>query len=199
MSRFHVMGIDMSLRAAGFVAVSKTFGTNPYEGGPDGVLARVRAAGIRHETFGQDLDKFATEHERLARLIALTERAIFFYENAGCPPYVAIEEYAFSRVDSHAHALGEAGGAVKVALYLRGARVSTVKVNTARKLLLGVGNLPSAPAKRAVRKAFEAAGYIGLTEAEYDALCVANAKLGELGLPCFASAPIERPKKGKRR
>lgn len=197
MPRFHVMGIDMSLRAAGFVAVSRTFGTNPYEGGPDGILARVRAAGIKTRTFGIDLGKMVTENERLDRLIALVDQAVDFYERAGRPPHVAIEEYAFSRSDSHAHALGEAGGGVKVALYQRGARVMTVHVNTARKLLLGVGNLPSAQAKRAVQKAFEAAGFVGLTEAEYDALAVANCKLGDLGLPCFASPPVERKKKGK--
>lgn len=193
MKPFDVMAVDMSLKAMGLVAVRKTFAEGARNWSS---LEEVFSRQVMTETWGLTLSHKATMREQLDRLADLRGHALDFWKKAGRPQCVVFEEYAFSASDSYAHAIGEAGGVAKMSLRDAGAWVRSVHVQSARKLLLGVGNLPSAKAKRAVKQAFEAVGYIGLTEAEYDALAVANLELSNNGLPCFASEPVT---KGKRR
>lgn len=193
--RFYLMAVDMSLRAAGFVAVHRRFAEDiDWSKMPSVVEHRVLT-----ETWGLSLQTKATIFEQLARLRELRDRALRFWHEAGCPSHVFFEEYAFSQSDSYAHAIGEAGGVAKLALADAGATVSAVHSQSARKLLCGHVPRKSKDAKALVRHVLEDGfGFADLHEAEYDALAVANYGLSELGQPCLAMPQVD-PKKGKRK
>lgn len=70
---------------------------------------------------------------------------------------VILEDYAFSRADAHAHALGELGGVVKLALHEAGVPTVLVGPSALKKWLTGKGNAN----KLAMGMAAQRAGYDG--------------------------------------
>lgn len=184
MRRFAVLGIDLSLRYAGFAALPLDLG--------------VTKTGIETKTFGIDLEQNVSTRDRIQRLDQIEKETLEFWEEVGKPD-VAIEEYAFSRDGSHAHELGELGGIVKLAFYRAGIYVTPVVASSARKLLTGYGGGTSEQAKKAVQRAVEAAGFAGLNEHEADAFAVANYVLAEMKGAVAIIAPPLVKKKGTRR
>lgn len=179
MRRFALVAYDLSLRGAAAAAL-------PFR------------LGGRIETcrFGGDLSLGSSEAQRLERLSLLETEALKFWRRAGRPRVVAIEQYAFSSSGAHAHAIGEAGGVVKLALHREGVRVVPVWASAARKTLTGFGGGSSAVAKTAVRKALIAFGVRDdLSFDEYDAICTGNWLLAEEGWEFLASPPVVKRKR----
>lgn len=186
------MAVDMSLTAMGLVAVHRQFaGDIDWSKIPSVAKSRVMT-----ETWGLSLNKRATIFDQLARLRELRDRALRFWHEAGCPTHVFFEEYTFRQNQAYIYAIGEAGGVLRLALADAGATVSTVNVNSGRKLLCGQVPRKGKDAKALVRHVFEDGfGFKGLEEAEYDALAVANYGLSELGQPCLAMPQVDTRKK----
>lgn len=151
------LGLDLSLSAAGAVAI-------PFDWGGD--FSRV----ARHHV-GHSLPKTADETRRIGRLHQSSSEILSFAERHRCSTAI-IEEYAFAARFSHAHALGELGGAVKLALLTRaGIIVETVHAAKARKLLLG--KVPRSDVKSHVREKLIEFGMPRVwTDDEMDALVV---------------------------
>jgi Holliday junction resolvasome RuvABC endonuclease subunit len=182
---YAVLGIDLSLRNAGYLALP----LDPFASGMP----------VRAMTYGIDLVNDASPRERVERLDWLEAATVEFWEEVGKPKRVAIEEYAFSRDGSHAHELGEAGGVVKLLFYRFGIVVVPVVASSARKLLTGYGGGTSEQAKKAVQRAIVAAGFSGLNEHEADAFATANSVLSEIpGGRAIISPPITKRKGTKR-
>ena len=124
-----VVGLDLSLTAAACARVAL-----PWGGSVDAVDTLI---------FGQRLANDASPEDQIRRLDAASKEICRFCASATA---VYVEEYAFSRGQSRAHALGELGGAVKLRLFERcGIVAIPVHNNTARKTLLQ--HVPSARGK----------------------------------------------------
>lgn len=153
------LGLDLSLRGAGLVAVP-----------PDwcGDWSRIARA-----TVGHSLTRDATEADRIGRLVRLSAEVVAFAEAHRCKRAV-VEQYAFTSRNAHSHALGELGGVVKVLLTARvGIPVDVVPPASARKLILG--KLPRKDVKVATRAALTRMGMpTEWTNDEADAFVVAN-------------------------
>jgi Holliday junction resolvasome RuvABC endonuclease subunit len=161
-----VLGLDLSLTAAGMVAVPKDWGGN---------WERV----ARHHV-GHALPKDATETRRIGRLHQISSEVLAFAARHKCTSAI-IEQYAFAARQSHAHALGEIGGSVKLALVTRaGLLVDAVHSASARKLVLG--KVPKKDVKAHTRVALTRMGMpTNWTDDEADAFVVANWALSALG------------------
>lgn len=161
-----VLGLDLSLRGAGLVAVPTDW---------DGRWERVRRA-----TVGHALKRDASEADRIGRLVRLSAEVVSFAERHACT-HAVVEQYAFSSRHAQSHSLGELGGVVKVLLTERcRIPVEVVPPASARKLVLG--KLPRKDVKIATRAALTRMGMpTDWTADEADALVVANWKLSELG------------------
>lgn len=154
-----VLGCDLSLSAAGFVAVPPDW---------SGEWERI----ARHHV-GHSLPRDVVEMRRVGRLHQITAEAVAFSERHGCR-VACFEHYAFG-AQFERERLGEIGGAVKLALVSRAGilDVETVASNTARKLLLG--KVPKKDPKAHVREALLALGMPRVwTDDEVDALVAAN-------------------------
>ena len=92
-----VLGLDLSLTCTGLCAL-------PLDWGLD--WARVEVG-----SFGKSLRRDATEGERAHRVSSVMEWVMDELSHYQAQ-LVVIEEYAFSRIQSQAHALGELGGVV---------------------------------------------------------------------------------------
>jgi hypothetical protein len=115
------MGIDSSLAGTGLVAV-------PFKWGLD--WSRVARA-----TFGLGLSKGAKEADRVRRIDFICTRMMEFAQEHEVTD-VFIEQYAFSKKLSPAHALGEIGGNLKRDVVIGlGLPLTVVVTNTARALL----------------------------------------------------------------
>src|ERR1041384_6249122 len=118
-----VLGLDLSLRGAGMVAL-------PLDWGGD--WSRVR----RH-TAGEGLPKDACEALRIGRNKRIADDVVAFAKLHGCTAAL-VEQSAFPSRHAHAHSLGELGGVVKHQLAERtGLIVDVVPPSSARKLVLG--------------------------------------------------------------
>lgn len=159
---FSILGIDASLSACGLVIVPTDWGCN---------WSRVRS-----ETIGWHLPVGSTTAQRIDRLAFIATRAVEFAREHGVT-IAAIESYPFGKVTA-AHALGEASGAIKVALRAEGIEVLVAPISQARKLLLG--HLPRSGAKLAVRDYLIAHGSTLRTVDECDAFAAANWGLARL-------------------
>jgi len=167
-----VLGIDLSLRATGLVVLADDWGQDWSR--------------CVHQTLGYGLAKDAPEDTRIARLHSMAV-AIALFAMQHRPSHIAIEQYAFSRMASQAHALGELGGAVKAALWRAGFPVRPVVAMSARKVVMGV--CPRNDAKRVTHLALYRMGAPkSWTGDELDAWVVANALLAEVGTGALVQA-----------
>jgi Holliday junction resolvasome RuvABC endonuclease subunit len=121
--------LDLSLTSTGMVAA-------PVRWGRDWSKVAVHKA-------GRGCKKDAPEHERIVRVLDIRNQVLRFVIEQEVT-VVVIEQYAFTSDHGHAHALGELGGAVKIALLERGIDVQVTSPATARKCL---GKQPRAQAK----------------------------------------------------
>lgn len=169
-----VMGLDLSLTGAAACIVRPEWKGDWSElltrrvGYPLVKNPRPREIAQRLETIARELVDFAVLHD---------------------VAHIYVEQYAYSMVESRAHALGEVGGAVKLETLRRIDNVlHPVAVNTARKLLCG-----KVPAKRTsgiAPKQYVFRWLIDLgadfkTDDESDAFVIANYGRKEEGLPAF--------------
>ncbi len=113
-----VVGLDLSLRAAGVVRCELPWSLDFKQ--------------IESMTVGYGLPRDASEYDRLCRLNKARNRIASFCSGA---KYAIVEQYAFSRGQSQAHALGELGGVVKLALHDMGIEVVPVVASHVRACL----------------------------------------------------------------
>lgn len=163
-----ILGIDMSLNATGIVSCPLSW---------DGDWSLVRSLIV-----GEPLAKSATYAERAHRTERIATRLVAFAQSVGAT-HAFIENYAYRQANA-AHSLGELGGVVRLALVNAGIEITSVPMQTARKLLLG--KCPRKGAKVAVAEALRASGARFDSLDEYDAACVLNFGLSDLGGYCFA-------------
>lgn len=179
-----VLGADLSLRGAGLVAVPADW---------CGDWSKIARA-----TVGHPLPKSASTADRIGRLVRLSAEVVTFGEQNGCTVAI-LEEYAFTSMHSHAHALGELGGVVKVLLRERSKlQVDVVPPASARKLI--AGKLPRKDVKVHVRGVLTSMGMpTAWTDDEADAFVVANWAMSAIGgYALVTPAPVEEPKQRKR-
>jgi len=166
----HVVGIDLSLRAAAAVAIPLPW---------DHDLGKVK-------TFkaGYALTERATSKERVQRIAQLGKEIAGFCLKMRTQR-VGIEDYAYSAKSAHQHQTFECGGHLKVEiLELLDLEVHTIAASSARKTLLGVvPRLGQGQTKPWVVRNVKRLG--GPTEAwtddECDAFVVANRVLADAG------------------
>lgn len=166
-----VMGLDLSLRAAGVAIV-------PLDWDID--ISRVLT-----KTLGYPLATNASDGERIERCERIADeikRLAYAHGVIGC----WIEGYAFGQGARNAY-LGELGGIVRSALRSLAIPVHSVQMQTARALLLGKNPMGKGKAKLAVCAALKAAGAPeSWSVDEFEAMVIANYGLSELGIPCLA-------------
>lgn len=168
--------LDLSLRGAGMVALPLDW---------QGDWTRIERA-----TVGHQLPRDAREADRIGRLVRISGEVVAFVERHHCT-VGAIEQYAFAALHSHAHALGELGGVVKVLLSTRvGIAVEPVQAASARKLILG--KLPRADVKIHTRIALSRMGMPrDWTDDEADAFVIGNWVASALGGFALIAPPVE--------
>jgi len=159
-----VLGLDLSLRATGMVAV-------PLDWGQD--WSRVSVAEVGH-----GLPKDAGPAERVERLVTI-RNAVLEFAHEHRVHQAWIEQYAFTAIKSQAHSLGELGGIVMVSLHQLGVALHVVPPASARQLL---GKAPRKDAKQwAAARLRDAGAPHTWTGDQLDAFAVANWGLAELG------------------
>jgi hypothetical protein len=171
-----VLGLDLSLTAAAAVYI-------PWNWEDEGFAWKY----VPTAHAGFSLKQDASEDLKLARLQAICEEILAFAEKWEIT-HAFIEQYAFSMMQSRAHALGEVGGTVKLDLYRKlGVVTVPVVASSARKLLFG-----KLPAKDAKKHAQARLKLIypdhSWSEDEGDAFIVANFGRAEVGLPMLTCA-----------
>jgi Holliday junction resolvasome RuvABC endonuclease subunit len=114
----HILGLDLSLTGTGAVRYKL-----PWSGD---------FKDIESLHVGRKLSKDASEYDCLCRLKYLRDEILDMAQ--GCQ-VAAVEQYAFSRGESRAHALGELGGVVKLALLNAGLEVVPLTASHARSCL----------------------------------------------------------------
>lgn len=163
-----VVGLDLSLRATGLAFIPADWACD---------FSRVR---VGH--FGQELRKDASEALRMERVRYIRDRVLEFVQRCGSPA-VFIEQYAFTSQTGHAHAAGELGGAVKLALHQQAFLIHVVAPASARKLL---GKAPRKDAKVWTQAQVYKMGAPRVwTGDELDAFVVANYGATEVGVPAL--------------
>lgn len=114
-----VLGLDVSLTATGAALVTS-----------DGAAAATRL--LRPPAALRGVERLAWLADAVLAVARETQ-----------PDLIAIEGYSFnSRAASHAHAIGEAGGVVRLELHRAGFGLVEVPPAEWRKQLFGRGNLP---------------------------------------------------------
>lgn len=159
-----VLGLDLSLTSTGMVAV-------PVDWRQD--WSRVAASVAGRRASNSD-----PEDKRIERLELIRNAVMTFAHGYGCT-HVFLEDYAYTAQHSRAHALGELGGAVKVALRHMGLELQVVSPASARTLL---GKQPKRDRKAwAQTQLFGAGAPRDWPGDVADAFIVANWGLSELG------------------
>jgi hypothetical protein len=159
-----VAGLDLSLTSTGMVAL-------PLRWSRDWAPVAVGKA-------GRSCRKDAPERERIERVQSIRDAVVEFVFLHGATVAV-LEQYAFTSDHGHAHALGELGGAVKLALLEHGVELAVTSPATARKCL---GKQPRKDAKIwAHQKLYACGAPHSWTGDQLDALVVANNWLAENG------------------
>jgi Holliday junction resolvasome RuvABC endonuclease subunit len=157
-----VAGLDLSLTSTGMVAL-------PLRWGRDWSRVAVERA-------GGSCRKDALESERITRIKSIRDAVVAFVFLHGVRVAV-IEQYAFTSDHGHAHALGELGGAVKLALLEHHVELAVVSPATARKCF---GKQPRKDAKIWAHQRLYACGAPhSWTGDQLDAFVVANNWLAE--------------------
>lgn len=177
----NVLGCDMSLKAAGFVAVPPDW---------NGDWTRI----ARHHV-GHRLPKRTPEMRMVGRLHQITAEGIAFAQRHRCRVAV-FEHYAFGAKFSRER-LGEITGAMKLALVAQAGvlEVERVASKSARKVILG--KLPEDDSKAHVREFLLERGMPRVwTDDEMDAFVAANCWIYKAGGYAIATLP---PKKQRRR
>jgi len=136
-----VAGIDLSLVSTGVIVA---------EVNPDVNADTFRV--IAEERIRTTPKKFPHPVERLWHIASRVLRVLREYGVED----VAIEGYAFSRANAHAHALGELGGTVRLLLWRAGIPFWNAGPTTLKKLVTGKGN---APKDVMLREVFRRWGY----------------------------------------
>lgn len=159
-----VLGLDLSLRATGIAVVPVRWG--------------LKWPRVQTFVVGDALSKEATERDRYLRIDGIVMQVLDQVQRHRCKA-VAIEQYAFSRSDSHSHELGELGGCVKRALFVNGIDVHVYHANSSRKLL---GKAPQKDPKGWAKERLVATGAPDTWEPDqYDAFLAANHLLSLIG------------------
>lgn len=138
-----------------------------------GLDLSLTATGVAHDRGKGIITTRARGMERLARI---RDDVITCCLGADL---VVIEDYAFSRGESHSHALGELGGVVRLALWEAAVTYVDVKATNLKKFATDKGNAP----KDAVLVAAVRAGYEGDDNNEADAWWLRQMGLYHLGVP----------------
>ena len=159
-----IVGIDLSLRRSGMVAVPEAWDLD--------------WTAVRTATAGYPLGRSASTEEHIGRLRTVSGAVVAFVREHDAKT-VALEEYAFAQRGAGSREIAELGGVVKVALAEAGVEVRIVTASAARKLLLGA--VPRAGAKAATFEALRAMGATFETDDEADAFALANWLSAELG------------------
>jgi hypothetical protein len=178
-----VVGLDLSLAGAGVA-----------------VLPSDRKPGFWNQVAWEWLGEEGKLHgpERVEAIvkkvvdIVVRSHVLVGEENPQHPPWVGVEEHAFSKfAQKHAFARAELVGAVKYALHAKGVFVAPIVATHARKVFLG-------PLPRMARKEIKEhlAYVLGQMDAPaeqwgedvIDAFVIANCLRGERGMTCLACA-----------
>jgi Holliday junction resolvasome RuvABC endonuclease subunit len=131
--------------------------------------------------FNEKLEADATPYERLMRLERIANGVVEFCKEMNATAVFA-EEYAFSRKNSQAHALGEGGGCVKLEVWRRlNLVVVPIVASSARKTLLV--KCPQKDPKSFVQYNVQRlrGPTLKWTGDEIDAFVICNAGLGLIG------------------
>jgi Holliday junction resolvasome RuvABC endonuclease subunit len=164
MTKSKILGLDLSLRAAGCVLME-----------PGAPWSEIKTL-----VCGASLKRDASECERLNRLLDSRRSICSFLDQHGGADVAVVEQYAFSKLSSQAHALGELGGVIKTALYERGIKVVTLEASRARSCL---GKFPRKDTKKHVQAVVRSMGCpVGWTADVVDAWVIANGYCVENGL-----------------
>lgn len=102
---------------------------------------------------------------------------------------VAVEGYSFGSRNSHAHALGELGGVVRVALHVASVPFVEVPPSSLKKFATGKGN---AGKEEVLASAIRRLGYEGHDNNEADALWLRAMGMDALGCPLVAMPESHR-------
>jgi Holliday junction resolvasome RuvABC endonuclease subunit len=168
-----VLGIDLSLRSTGLVAVSSGFAASQ-----DWTLVDHRLV----ET--ESLPQSASVSASVGRMVTVAEQILAFASRCH-PDVMALEEQAFRQHGAHGRELGELTGVVKAKLITSsetlGLPFITVVASTARKTLLG--KCPRTGAKEAVHALLERMGAPWVDRDRSDAFAIANHVLNTHGFP----------------
>lgn len=166
-SKAHVVGLDLSLRAAAACAL-------PLDWDHD--LNKVRMG-----KFGYDLPDDASDREKIERLAKIAHDVSVFCINAKATR-IAAEGYAFAASSSSVTKLAELGGAVRVdVLESLDIAIESIPASRGRKILLQ--NCPKKDSKKFVVRNVKRLGgpTKKWTEDECDAFVCANAMLMHAG------------------
>lgn len=155
---------------------------------PDGVVGldlSLTASGFATETRRGTL---RSKHRGVERLVDLRRQLIDTLDGGldGPPRLVVLEGYSMGtqRQASHAHALGELGGVIRVALWER--NIAFVEVPPASLKLAATGR-GNARKEEVLAAAIRRLGYEGADNNEADALWLRTMALVRFGLP---GAPV---------
>lgn len=124
MKTIHVVGCDQSLTHTAIHRAKVDFG------------ARLIAFFGEPSSIRGELSKFSSALERLDAMEAAFTAKLRQSE----PGLLVIEGYSFGSRDSHAHSLGELGGAFRLAAYRLGWSVLAVPPSTLKKFVSGRGD-----------------------------------------------------------
>lgn len=139
-----------------------------------GLDLSLTATGVAAGTKATTLKSSATG---MARLVDLRDAVLAVCADADL---VAVEGYSFGSRNSQAHALGELGGVVRVALHEAAIRYLDVSPATVKKYATGRGNAPKAEVYGA---AIRRLGYQGCDHNQADALWLRALAMDGLGHP----------------
>ena len=164
-----VVGLDLSLRSTGCVAVPHTF------------AAALDWGSVRHCAITtESLPQGASVRERTGRLVAVAVQIERWLRNDRAD-VVALEMQAFRQRQAHARELGELTGIVCAELLPLGLPIVLVTASAARKTLLG--RCPATGAKGAVSEMLRRMGAPWTDPDRSDAYAVANHVLSMHGHP----------------
>ncbi len=167
MAEPRVVGLDLSLTATGVaLPAGRTLTIGPK------LKGCLRLAYIRNEVMEHCAPVEATEPE--------------WHMDA---PLVVVEGYSFSSRNSHAHALGELGGVIRLALHEHGVPYVDVPPSNLKKYATGKGNANKGEMLAAAIRRLD---YQGASDNEADALWLRAMGLDALGCPVVEMPAVNR-------
>lgn len=170
------IGLDLSLRSTGCVAVPSSF------------AADLDWSTVRHRLVTSDaMPNGASVRERTGRLLAIAA-TITKWIQSGPVDVIGIEEQAFRQGFAHSREIGELSGIVKAELLALDLPLVMVTASAARKTLLG--SVPRSGAKDAVRALLRRMGAGWKDSDRCDAFAVANHALSESGWPAVMAGKV---------